>query len=226
MGGRLRILISAGPTREPIDPVRFLSNRSTGYMGARLAAEALRRGHQVSVVSGAVTEPMPSGARVITASDAREMGAQMRRHVRQADVVIMAAAVSDFRLAHPYVSKLPRRARLTLRLKATPDLIAQLPRRRGQLFVGFALERSPVVPRAEQKLREKRLDLLLAQRVNGSGAPFGRRRVDAWLLARGGAVTRFGLVQKSRVARALLDKVEALWYGQPRRKKAHALAKT
>ena len=210
----LRIVISAGPTREPIDPVRFLSNYSTGCMGSRLAAEALVRGHRVTVVSGPSVEPLPSGTRTIVVETAREMERALRQQATRADVVIMAAAVSDFRPVRVASRKLSRRAQHGLALEATPDIIARLPRRVGQVIAGFALETGHILPRARRKLRAKRLDLLVAQRANGQGAPFGRRAVDAWLLERGGAVTRLGRLPKSRVARVLLDKIEGLWYGQ------------
>ena len=227
----LRMLISVGPTREPIDPVRFISNYSTGYMGSQVAAEAARRGHHVTVVSGPLSEPLPRSARIVFVEEAREMEAAMRRHAKGADAVIMAAAVSDFRPARPRASKLPRRAHLTLALEATPDIIGRLRRRAHQILVGFALESGRVVPRAKRKLRAKRLDLLLAQRVNGTGAPFGRRRVHAWLLERdarpgsrrrraGGSVTELGRLSKPTIARVLLDKIEELWYGQRRSTKA------
>ena len=213
----LRILISSGATREPLDPVRFLSNYSTGYMGAQLAAQALRRGHRVTVVSGPSPEPLPSKARTIHVEAAREMADALRRESPRADVVIMAAAVSDFTPERPSARKLPRRAGLTLRLRATPDLIARLPRRRGQVRAGFAVESGAVVPRARRKLRAKRLDLLVAQRL-GRGpiaSPFGRRPVEAWLLSPT-ETQRLGCLPKPRVARALLDKAETLWYGQPK----------
>ena len=208
----LRVLISAGATREPIDPVRFISNYSTGYMGARVATEALRRGHRVRVISGPSSEPMPSGAQVVPVTEAREMERALRRAAGRADVVIMAAAVSDFRPARRSTTKLRRRARLTLALDATPDIIARLPRREGQLVVGFAVESARVALRAAAKLRAKQLDLLLAQRANGTGAPFGRRPVEAWLVGRG-TMTKLGRISKTGVARVLLDKIEALWYG-------------
>ena len=224
----LRVLISAGPTREPIDPVRFLSNYSTGYMGAQLAAEALARGHRVTVVCGPGVEPMPPGARVLPVEQAAEMEQVLRRNAGRADLIIMAAAVSDFRAARVAAAKLPRQPQSLIRLRATPDIIARLPRRPRQLRVGFALESGRVVPRAQRKLRRKHLDLLLAQRVNGHGAPFGRARVRAWLLSRptsptahggrgqGSLVADLGTLSKRQVARVLLDKLEALWYGQPR----------
>ena len=226
-GRALRVLISAGPTREPIDPARFVSNYSTGYMGAQLAAEALGRGHRVTVVSGPLSERLPSGARVIPVEQAREMDQAMRRQAGRADVIIMAAAVADFRPAHVAVSKLTRQGRRLLQLEATLDIVARLPRRAGQLVVGFGVESDAILARAARKLRAKRLDLLVAQYVpsptrvagghaNGSGAPFGRHKVHAWLLARGGSVTPLGVSTKPRIARVLLDKVEALWYGQRR----------
>ena len=229
----LRVLISAGATREPIDPVRFLSNYSTGYMGARLAAEALRRGHRVRVISGPSVELLPAGAQVVPVVEAREMEQALRRAAGRADVIIMTAAVSDFRPARAATKKLRRRASLMLRLEATPDIIARLPRRKKrQLVVGFALESDRVAPRAAVKLRAKRLDLVVAQRVrprsalrpersrrtqraNGTGAPFGRHPVEAWLVGRE-TVTSLGRRSKAAVARVLLDKIEALWYGDPR----------
>lgn len=220
----LRILMSAGPTREPLDPVRFLSNYSTGYMGAQLATEALARGHRVTVVSGPIAEPLPPRARTIHVERAGEMERALHRLAGRADAIIMAAAVCDFRPARPSPTKLPRRAHLTLKLEATPDLLAGLPRRPGQVVAGFSVESGAVVSRAMRKLRRKRLDLLLAQRAGGR-SPFGRRPVQAWLLARGGEAKRLGTISKPAVARLLLDKIETLWYGQQRPKVESKLQK-
>lgn len=218
MAKSLRVVLTAGPTREPIDPVRFLSNYSTGYMGAQVAAEALRRGHQVTIVCGPTQESMPSGAEVLPIETAHEMARALRQQARRAEVVIMAAAVSDFRPARRARAKLSRHAQRTLRLHATPDLIAELPRRARQLVIGFALETHRVVPRAQAKLRAKRLDVLLAQQANGTRVPFGRRRVRAWLLTRGGSVRALGQRTKPAIARMLLDNIESLWndrWGSP-----------
>jgi phosphopantothenoylcysteine decarboxylase / phosphopantothenate---cysteine ligase len=219
---RRRVLISAGPTREWLDPVRYLSNESTGYLGARLAAEALARGHRVTVVCGPASEPPPRGARVVPVTDSRQMERAMRREARAADAVIMAAAVADFRPANPSRTKLARRGTLRLRLEATPDIVARLPRRPGQVVAGFALETGRVLARAERKLREKRLDLIVAQDA-AAGSPFGRRPVRAWLLGKDGSKVRLGRAAKPVIARALLDKVEALWYVQSKHfRPAHA----
>lgn len=213
MKRRLRVLISAGPTRERIDPVRFISNYSTGYMGGQLASEALARGHRVTVVRGPTTEAFPRSARVIPVEDARSMERAMRGAARRADAIIMAAAVADFRAGKRSGRKLSRQGRLTLRLEATPDIIGRLPRRHGQIVAGFALETSDVLARARRKLGRKRLDAIVAQRATRPGGPFGRRAVQAWLLTRRGT-TPLGVCSKRRIARALLDKVEGLWYGQ------------
>ena len=226
----LRVLISAGPTREPIDPVRFISNYSTGYMGTQLAAASLRRGHRVTVVSGPGSEALPRAARVVPVEQAGEMAAALRSESRRADIVIMAAAVSDFQPVRRAESKQPRRARWTLRLRATPDIVGQLPRRPGQVVAGFALEtgsEQAAVQRASRKLRAKRLDVILAQQALPGRTPFGRRSIRAWLLERNGSVTALGWQSKTVVAGALLDKIEALWYGQPEPTKGrHGTAKT
>jgi phosphopantothenoylcysteine decarboxylase/phosphopantothenate--cysteine ligase len=213
----LRIVITAGPTREPIDPARYISNRSTGYMGAQLATQALARGHRVCVISGPSVEPMPLAARVIPVETAKDMERALRAQAKRADVVIMAAAVSDFKPSHATRVKLPRRETLVLHLEATPDIIGRLPRRARQLVVGFALESRRVLRNASAKLRAKQLDLLLAQELNGFSAPFGRCRVKAWLLEHSGKARWLGVRSKEQVARTLLDKVETLWYGQQRR---------
>lgn len=212
--GRLHVVITAGPTRERIDPVRFLSNYSTGYMGAQLASASLRRGHQVTVICGPVSEPMPRGTRVIPVESAQQMRSALYRVAPGADVVIMAAAVADFRPSRPRAAKAPRTGRWKLSLIATRDILAGLPRHQPQVVVGFALETGRAIQRAARKLRKKRLDLILAQQANGDGSPFGRRPVRAWLLTRTGPATSLGRLSKPKLARALLDKAETLWYGQ------------
>lgn len=202
-----RVLISAGPTREPIDPVRFISNYSTGTMGVCLAREALRRGWLVTLVTGPVNVAPPRGARMISVEQAGQMRRALRRHMRTADVLIMAAAVCDFQPARRQRVKLPRRGRWTLALKATPDIVGSLPRRKGQLVVGFALESGSPLARARMKLRWKRLDLLVAQQLNGA-APFGANPVKAWLLDAQGGTERLGKISKTRLAGRLFDAIE------------------
>lgn len=213
-----RVVISAGPTREPIDPVRFISNYSTGTMGMCLAREALRRKYRVTLVTGPVDVAPPRGARVVSVEQAGQMRRALRQQMRTADVLIMAAAVCDFQPLRRQRMKLPRRARLTLALKATPDIVGSLPRRRGQLIVGFALESGSPLERARTKLRRKRLDLIVAQHLpaprragqaglNGA-VPFGPNPVKAWLLDAQGGTKRLGRISKTRLAGKLFDAIE------------------
>ena len=212
----LRVLIASGPTREPIDPVRFLSNYSTGYLGQCLAAEALRRGHQVRVVSGPTSFPLPEGARVAWVEQAQQMRQALRRELAWADALIMAAAVCDFRPVIRRATKLRRAEGLRLALKATPDILASLPPpQAGQVRVGFALETGQaagLLARAQAKLKAKRLDLIVGEHMNGR-SPFGERPVHAALIDRAGGITRLGRLSKPRLAHAILDEVERLWYG-------------
>lgn len=220
----LRLLISAGPTREPIDAVRFISNYSTGYMGSQLALEGAIRGHSVTVVCGPCMEAFPASVRLIPVEQAEQMEQALRRQSAHADVILMAAAVSDFRVAKRLKAKVPRSAARHLDLVPTPDIIGRLPRKAHQIVVGFALESGQVLERAKRKLANKGLDLLLAQQLErdrSSGksrhsvmAPFGRRPVRAWLLSPGKTAEPLGKISKRKAARVLLDKIEALWYGQ------------
>ncbi|MBI3319856.1 MAG: phosphopantothenoylcysteine decarboxylase [Candidatus Omnitrophica bacterium] len=225
MTRRRHVLISAGPTREPIDPVRFLSNYSTGFMGACLANEAKRRGYRVTMVSGPTTEPPPRGVRLVRVEESRQMRHALTEQLPHADALIMAAAVCDFQSAVVRRAKLPRRGKLTLSLEATPDILGGLTRRPGQVVVGFSLETAQTLTRARAKLRAKRLDLMVSQqmtpssaprsRINGShghGSPFGRRAVHAFLLDAAGGARRLGHVSKPRLAHAVLDEIERLWY--------------
>ncbi|OGX12906.1 MAG: hypothetical protein A3B73_01885 [Omnitrophica WOR_2 bacterium RIFCSPHIGHO2_02_FULL_63_39] len=215
------MLISSGPTREPIDAVRFLSNYSTGFLGECLAREAVRRGHRVTVVSGPTDRAPLARATTIQVERAAQMQRALRHALPRADVLIMAAAVCDFRPVPIGATKLARRGRVALRLQATPDIVAGLPRRRGQLIVGFALEAEQVRERAGRKLTAKRLDLIVGQRLNGSGPPFGRHRVDAMILHPSGQARELGRISKPALARVLLDEIEQLWYGQQRQSTSH-----
>ena len=210
---RLRhVVISAGPTREPIDPVRFLSNYSTGTMGACVAQEAARRGYRVTLVSGPTEVPPPRGTRVIRVETSHDMQRALSRVMPEADALVMAAAVCDFRPVRVAHRKVPRQGAWTLRLTTTPDIVGTLPRRAGQVIVGFALETHAAMAHAVQKLKRKRLDCVIGQVFNGSGAPFGQRAVQAFVVRASGTVTRLGTVSKPRLARVILDEIEQLWY--------------
>jgi phosphopantothenoylcysteine decarboxylase/phosphopantothenate--cysteine ligase len=203
----LRCLVTAGPTREPIDPVRFLSNRSSGRMGYALATAALRAGAQVTLVSGPVKIPPPGRAHLVRVETAAEMRRATLHAARQVDLVIMAAAVADYRPATVAKRKIKKQTeRLILHLVKTPDILAELGRRkpRRQVLVGFAAETHELLANARIKLERKNLDFIVANPVgrqdSGFESPFNR----ATLLARGGAALAFPRMRKEILARRLL----------------------
>ncbi|MCI5779081.1 MAG: phosphopantothenoylcysteine decarboxylase [Lentisphaeria bacterium] len=171
----MHVLISAGPTREKIDPVRFISNRSSGRMGYALAAAAVRAGHRVTLVSGPVALPCPEGAKRISVESAAEMAAAIRGCADDADVIIMAAAVADYRPVVPESRKMKKQpGELVLKLERTEDILAALgqSKRPGQILVGFAAETDDLECNALDKLRRKNLDWIAANWVrDGFGTP-------------------------------------------------------
>jgi phosphopantothenoylcysteine decarboxylase/phosphopantothenate--cysteine ligase len=203
----MRVLITAGPTREPIDPVRFLSNRSSGKMGYALAKAAVAAGHRVTLVSGPVHQPVPRGVRLIPVETARQMRAATLKETRDASLVIMAAAVADYMPATPTRQKIKKnRGLLLLRLKRTPDILAELGKRKpsGQVLVGFAAETSRLLEYARGKLAAKNLDYIVANRVGIPGSGFDSDYNTAVLIGRDGAICRFPRMSKIRLARRLM----------------------
>jgi len=177
----MRILITAGGTREYIDPVRFISNASTGKMGYALASAALKAGHKVTLVT-TVHRPSsiidrPAGherpAMIITVETAAEMFQAVKKHFPRCDCLIMAAAVADYTPARPAKTKIRRENKpLTIKLKPTPDIArwAGNHKKKGQIVIGFALEEKALRGRAERKLKEKRLDMIIANSTTAIGA--------------------------------------------------------
>lgn len=164
-----QVLITSGPTQEPIDPVRYLSNRSSGRMGAALAAAAVRHGHEVVVVSGPVSVPYPPGIQVISVVTTEEMLEAVTEQMLTADWLIAAAAPCDFRPAAISSSKLKKQGRpIELRLVETPDILARVARSKGsRRIVGFALETDRGHTHAREKLKTKNCDLIV---LNGPAA--------------------------------------------------------
>ncbi|MCC7519438.1 MAG: phosphopantothenoylcysteine decarboxylase [Verrucomicrobiae bacterium] len=202
-----RCLITAGPTREPLDPVRFLSNRSSGRMGYALAEAALRAGGRVTLVSGPVAIPSPRGVRLLRVETAEQMRRAALREARRADLVIMAAAVADYRPATSSRQKIKKRtSRLVLRLEKTQDILVELGRRkrRGQTLVGFAAETRNLLRNAREKLTRKNLDFLVANLVGRPGSGFESSHNRATLLSRGGETRAFPRLRKKILARRLM----------------------
>jgi len=209
----LRILVSAGGTREPIDPVRFIGNRSSGRMGLALAERAARRGAEVILVAANVSLPAPPGVRRVDVETAAELTAALEREFSSADVLIMAAAPADFRPRRAAGEKIHREAHgdLELDLEPTEDILAALAarRREGQTIVGFAAETSEGIERARQKLERKGADAIVLNDVSRAEIGFESPENEVLIVERG-AEHHVPLASKEQVADAILDRVEAL----------------
>lgn len=208
-----RVLVSAGPTQEPIDPVRFISNSSSGKMGYAIAEAAQARGAQVVLVTGPTALPAPRGIEVVSVVTAEEMLKALSARLAWSTTVIMAAAVADFRPTHPATQKLKKQGRTaqTLDLERTTDILASLSAQRTtQFMVGFAAETSNLIAHAKDKLTAKGLDLIVANDVTIEGAGFGSEQNTATLIDRQGALTELPLMPKRALADAILNRVQEL----------------
>jgi phosphopantothenoylcysteine decarboxylase/phosphopantothenate--cysteine ligase len=205
-----RILVTSGPTREPVDPVRYLSNRSSGKMGHAVATAALRRGAQVTLISGPTLLPPPPGAVYVPVETAEEMRLAALQHVGAASIVIKAAAVADYRPRHPSETKIKSKKDegLTLELIANPDILKELAGRPGSRFlVGFAAETDDVSAHAAAKLRAKNVDLLVVNDVSKRDIGFDADDNQVILLDRWGGARELAKMPKLDVAEAILDRV-------------------
>jgi len=212
LAGR-RVLVTAGPTQEPLDPVRYIGNRSSGKMGYALAVAARDRGAAVTLVSGPVALRPPHGVALVPVMTAAEMRASVQAHVAEADALIMAAAVADYRPVAVAEHKIKKeRAALTLELERTTDILGALAETPGPLplvRVGFAAETREVVDEGTRKLRRKGLDLVVANDVGG-GAVFGADSNHVHLIDRDGNTEELGPAPKEQIAEGILDAVVEL----------------
>jgi phosphopantothenoylcysteine decarboxylase/phosphopantothenate--cysteine ligase len=214
LAGR-RILVTAGPTIEDIDAVRFIGNRSSGRMGFALAGEAARRGAQVVLVTGPTELPAPPRVSdVVAVRSARDMHAEVMSRLDRLDAVIMAAAVADYTPAGgPAAGKIEKGGPLTLHLERTPDILAELGRCRGEsgvpVLVGFAAQVGPAEDAAARKLRDKHVDLVVANDVTAPGAGFDVDTNRVSLVSQD-SVVPLPLMTKVEVAVQVLDRVERL----------------
>ncbi len=208
----VEVLVSAGPTVEDIDPVRFVSNRSSGKMGYRLAEAARDRGANVTLVSGPTALPQPHGVVFVGVRSTAQMGAAVVEKAAAADVIVMAAAVSDYRPASPVRHKFKKLdGPLSLEMVRTQDILGSLGSFKGERFlVGFAAETSDVVSQARAKLKAKNLDLIVANDVSRDDRGFGAERNAAWLIDAAGGERETPLVSKRELAEMIWDRVIAL----------------
>lgn len=193
--------MASGPTQEPIDPVRFISNRSSGVMGRHLAKAVRDKGHRLTWIE------CPKTVRT-----ALELQKRLKKELPKNDVLIMAAAVADFRPAHAGASKAKKESFGTLRLKRNPDILKSLKSRKkkGQVFIGFGVESSDLEARGLKKLREKGLELIVMQKATAKVTPFGEKPVDVCILGRGGQRRTFRAVSKRRLAGRVVREAERL----------------
>lgn len=211
----LRVLVTAGATRERLDPVRFLTNDSSGKMGFALAEAARDRGAEVTVVRGSVSAAEPGGVRIVPVESALDLYDAMMRECGAQDIIIQAAAVADYRFAEikgEKMKKQPGSGRLTLELVENPDVAKAVgdKKRPGQILIGFAAETNRVIEHASEKLKAKNLDMIVANDVTQPGAGFNVDTNIATLITREGR-TDLPLQTKRSLAEAILDRAAALY---------------
>jgi phosphopantothenoylcysteine decarboxylase/phosphopantothenate--cysteine ligase len=206
------VLVTAGPTREHLDPVRFLSNPSSGKMGYELAREAVARGAKTILVSGPTSLLPPCGARTEMVVTAAEMEKACLKAFPGADIVVMAAAVADFRFKDTQGRKAAKdEIGPSVRIEKTADILARLGQKKtpAQILVGFAAETHDIVAHARRKMAAKKADLMVANAV-GKGKGFGTETSDVRIIAPAGPVLATGLLSKREVSRVLFDRIEAI----------------
>ena len=189
-GKKIKVLISAGPTREYIDPVRFISNPSTGKMGYLIAEYAKKKGFDVILVSGPTYLKPPEGVKLIKVETAEEMQKEILKNFPKVDLLIMAAAVSDWRPFRKFKNKLKRKNQWTLKLIPNPDILKSVAKikKESQKVVGFALETEDIIKNAEKKLKEKKLDLIIGNTPDFFGEG---KKSDVWFIFKDGKVINF-----------------------------------
>lgn len=212
----MKLLITAGPTREAIDPVRYLSNRSSGRMGYALAQAGLEAGHEVVLISGPVAIPAPAGVRLIQVESAQQMHDAVQAAIGSVDAAIFSAAVADYRPVRVAEQKIKKHdSELVLHLERTPDILGSARSVFGfrGLLVGFAAETQNLAAYATDKLQRKGCDLLVANDVSQPGIGFDSAENEVTLFLPDGTVQRLPRSSKLEIARSILRKVEALTPG-------------
>jgi phosphopantothenoylcysteine decarboxylase / phosphopantothenate---cysteine ligase len=201
------VLITAGPTQEPLDPVRFVSNRSSGKMGFALAEAAVARGAEVILVTGPVGLPEPRGVGVIHVQTAAQMRDAVLEHLPAATIIVKAAAVADYHVSHVPQQKLKKTAaRLSLELDPTPDILAEVGKNKGdRLLVGFAAETENLVREARRKMESKNCDMVVSNLVNQEGAGFESDSNEVVLVTRSGPVVELPRASKRDIADQIFD---------------------
>ena len=205
------MIVSAAGTREPIDPVRYISNRSSGKMGYAIATEAASRGAEVVLVSGITNIKAPENVKLIKVESAREMQKYIEEHFADCDITIMSAAVSDYRVKEVASQKIKKSDEvMTIELVKNPDILKGLGEKKSdkQYLVGFAAETQNVEEYAKGKLQRKNLDMIVANDVSQAGAGFNVDTNIAKIITRDGEIKQAPLMQKAELAKLILDTIE------------------
>jgi phosphopantothenoylcysteine decarboxylase/phosphopantothenate--cysteine ligase len=209
-----KFLVTAGPTYEAIDPVRFIGNHSSGKMGYALATEALKRGAEVALISGPTHLPPPKDCQFTKITTAAEMMKAVKQHAEKADVIIMAAAVSDYTPKHKAEQKIKKnQEEIELELEKTTDILKWLGSQKltKQFLVGFALETENEKENAKAKLARKNLDLIVLNSLRDEGAGFGFDTNQVTLIDKNNIELEVPLQPKAEVAKVILDEIEQRW---------------
>ncbi len=220
-----KILVTAGPTREPFDPVRYITNYSSGKMGYALAIAAKRRGAHVTLISGPTALPAPRDIKFVAVASAVDMKDAVMEHLDSATVVIKAAAVADYRPSLRSAAKIKKDGGgLDLQLERNPDIILEVGRKKGnRILVGFAVETENLVENARSKMKKKNMDIIVANDVTKEGAGFGYDTNIIKILSPDGEIESIPLMSKMEVADRILDRVKKIITGRtsgPRRRPA------
>jgi phosphopantothenoylcysteine decarboxylase/phosphopantothenate--cysteine ligase len=203
----MRILITAGGTREYIDPVRFITNASSGRMGYALVCAGLRAGHKVTIITTPTSERHPSGAKTVEVETAAQMFEALKKHFQKCDCLIMSAAVADYTPVRTKKSKIKKSCKsLTLKLKPTADILkwAGKHKRKNQIVIGFALEDKNIRSNAEKKLKEKNLNMIIANTTSAIGSD----KSTVQFKTPQGKWSRFPEARKTKIARQIIREIE------------------
>lgn len=205
-----KVLVTAGPTRESIDPVRFLSNRSTGKMGYEVAREAFRRGAEVTLVSGKVNLRPPYGVTIIDVESAQEMYEAVMDRAEASDIIIKSAAVADYRPKNQSDRKIKKKeGDMAIELDRTHDILQELGKKKkeGQVLVGFAAETDDLIQNAQSKMERKNLDLIIANDIKKEGAGFANDTNIVTIIDQKGRQESLPMMKKSEVAKSIFDRI-------------------
>ena len=207
-----KILVTAGPTREPFDPVRFITNYSSGKMGYALAIAGKRRGASVTLISGPTLLPVPQGVMFIAVSSACEMRDAVMEHVDSSTVIIKAAAVADYRPKIRFDSKIKKKSGdIKIELEQNPDIIAEVGKKKGKcILVGFAVETENLIENARAKMLKKNMDMIVANDVTEKGAGFGYDTNIIKIISADGEIEEIPLMSKMEVADRILDRIKRI----------------